>query len=262
MGGKRIGDRKGDAGMRKLWRRLRPYRRAAADLLILVGVLAALSVSVGALNFWLTDAARDKTSPSEISRIREVVGIVQGIAAALLIVVGGVFAYRKLQLFRDFEPHLTITQSVASRAVGTQYAHISVIATLRNSSKVKVEIRNGFFRIHQIQPLGDDVVANLYEQALNADDPQYISWPLMDEVHRQFGPSELVVEPGASYHEPCEFIISREVKSVLVYSYFCNPAYAPGSRSAQGWTATTFYDIVLESSTTDEQQEEDHATRR
>ena len=105
--------------MRKLWRRLRPFRRAAVDLLIFVGVLAALAVSVWALNFWLTDAVRDKTSPSEISRIREVVGIVQGIAAALLIVVGGIFAYRKLQLFRDFEPHLTITQSVASRSVGT-----------------------------------------------------------------------------------------------------------------------------------------------
>ena len=238
--------------MRKLWRRLRPYRRAAVDLLIAAVILAVLVVSTLALNFGLTDAARDKTSPSEISRIREVVGIVQGIAAALLILVGGVFAYRKLQLFRDFEPYLTITQSAASRAVGTQYIHISVIATLRNSSKVRVEIRQGFFRIHQIQPLDDDVVENLYEQAFNADDPQYIGWPLMAEVHRQFGPNELVVEPGESYHEPCEFIISKEVKSVMVYSYFYNQAYAPGSHSAQGWTATTFHDIVLESSTSDD----------
>ena len=238
--------------MRKLWRRLRPYRRAVVDLLIAAVILAVLAVSTMALNFWLTDAARDKTSPSEISRIREVVGIVQGIAAALLILVGGVFAYRKLQLFRDFEPHLTITQSVASRAVGTQYAHISVITTLRNSSKVRVEIRKGFFRIHQIQPLDDDVVESLYVQAFNSDDRQDIDWPLVGEIHLQLGSNELVVEPGESHHEPCEFIISKEVKSIMVYSYFYNQAYSEGSRSAQGWTATTFHDIVLESSTSDD----------
>ena len=238
--------------MRKLWRRLRPYRRAAVDLLIFVGVLAALAVSVGALNFWLTDAARDKTSPSEISRIREVVGIVQGVAAALLIVVGGVFAYRKLQLFRDFEPHLTITQSVASRAVGTQYAHISVIATLRNSSKVKVEIRKWFFCIRQIQPMDDADVENLYKRSFNPDDFQDIDWPLLDEVQRRIGPNELVVEPGESHHEPCEFIISKEAKSVLVYSYFYNQAHSENSHSAQGWTATTFHDIILESGKNDE----------
>ena len=238
--------------MRKLWRRLRPYRRAAADLLILVGVLAALSVSVWVLNFWLTDAAQDKTSPSEISRIREVVGIVQGIAAALLILVGGAFAYRKLQLFRDFEPHLTITQLVASRAVGTQYAHISAIATLHNSSKVRVEIRKWFFCIRQIQPMDDDDVENLYKRSFNPDDFQDIDWPLLDEVQRQVGPNELVVEPGESHHEPCEFIISKETKCVLVYSYFHNQAHSESSRSAQGWTATTFHDILLESGTSDE----------
>ena len=91
--------------------------------------------------------------PNNVFPARDAVALLQGLATVAAVVLGALFAYRKLELFRDFEPHLTVTQSVASRAVGTQYVHISVIATLHNTSKVKVEIRRGFFRIHQYSPL-------------------------------------------------------------------------------------------------------------
>ena len=55
------------------------------------------------------------------------------------IVLGGVFAFYKLEVFRDFQPHLTIAQEVTHRRVGKQYIHISIDARLTNSSKVVVE---------------------------------------------------------------------------------------------------------------------------
>ncbi len=75
MDGKRVRDRPGGVSMRKLWRRLRPYWRLAIEMLVVVGILG---VAVWGLNFWLSDAARNQTSPTEISRIRDVVSIVQG----------------------------------------------------------------------------------------------------------------------------------------------------------------------------------------
>ena len=238
--------------MRNLWRKLQPYRRAAIETLIVAGVLAILAGAVLALNYWLTDASRSATGAADIGRIKDVVGIVQLFAAAVIIVAGGVFAYRKLQWFRDFEPHLTVTQSVASRAVGTQYVHISVITTLRNSSKVKVEIREGFFRIQQIQPMGDEDVEHLYNQSFNPGAFSSIDWPVLDTVTWQREPGALVVEPGESHQDPCEFIVSKDVEAILVYSYFYNLAYLEGSQSAQGWTATTFYDVVLQDSGKDD----------
>ena len=246
--------------MRNLRQRLRPYRRLAYEIMIVAGLLFVLAGAVLVLNFWLTDLARDKTSTTEIGRVRDVIGIVQGFVWAFLIMAGGVFAYRKLQLFRDFEPHLTVTQSVASRAVGTQYVHISVITTLHNSSKVKVEIRTGFFRIHQIQPMRDEDVVHLYNKAFNPDASSDIAWPVLEEIHRRLGPNELVVEPGESHHEPCEFIVTKDVATILVYSYFHNQSHSEISRSAQGWTATTFHDVVLPESGNDgDYQEERHA---
>ena len=245
------------AGMRNLWRKLQPYRRAAIEILLVAGILAILAGAVLALNYWLTDASRSATAAADIGRIKDVVGIVQLFAAAVIIVAGGIFAYRKLQWFRDFEPHLTVTQAVASRPVGTQYVHISVITTLRNSSKVKVEIREGFFRIQQIQPMSDEDVVHLYNQSFNSGAFSSIDWPVLDEIHRELGPNELVVEPGESHHEPCEFIVTKDVATILVYSYFYNQSHSENSRSAQGWTATTFHDVVLPESGNEGSYQED-----
>ena len=239
------------------WRRIRSYRWAAAiEALIVVGVVALLAVAVLVLNFWLTDASRSATDPTDISRVKDVVGIVQAFVWAFLIVAGGIFAYRKLQLFRDFEPHLTITQSVTHRPVGRQYVHIGVIVTLHNSSKVKVEIRDFFFRMHQISPLSNEDIENLYINAFRSEDHSDIDWPVMENVAKELRRNELVIEPGEYHHEPFEFIVSERVETVLIYSYFYNRKYSQNSQSAQGWAATTFYDILKAAQ--DEQTEEVH----
>ena len=186
--------------------------------------------------------------PNDVFPARDAVAILQGLATVAAVALGALFAYRNSLLFRSFEPHLTVTQAVASRAVGTQYVHISVITTLHNTSKVKAEIREGFFQIHQVQPISDEDVEHLYNQSFNSGAFSSIDWPVLDKIAWQRGPGALVVEPGESHQEPCEFIVSKDVDAVLVYSYFYNRVHMEGSQSAQGWTATTFYDVVLQDS--------------
>ena len=119
--------------------RFRPYRRLAFDLLLVAGVAIAVVIAVWLLNRWLTDVTM-------VGRFGVAIDIVQPLVTAVVIIAGAVFAYRKLQLFRDFEPHLTVTQTATHRAIGTQYLHIAVTATLHNSSKVRVEIRESFLQ--------------------------------------------------------------------------------------------------------------------
>ena len=243
--------------MRGVWYRLRSYRRTVViEVTIVFGVLLFLAAAVAGLNYWLTDAGRVATGVTNISRIRDVVGIVQAFFWAFLIIAGGIFAYRKLQLFRDFEPHLTITQAVTHRSVGAQYVHIGVVVTLHNSSKVKVEIRDFFFRMHQISPSSDEGIESLYVEAFRSEDHSDIDWPVMENVSKGLGRNELVIEPGEFHHEPFEFIVSAEVETVLIYSYFYNLKHSQHSQSAQGWAATTFYDMLK--SALDKQTEEVH----
>ena len=198
-----------------------------------------------ALYIWMSSISGAQSGEFVLGRFISAVGLLQPLVTALVLVVGGIFAYRKLQLFRDFEPHLTVTQSVSSRAVGSQYAHIAVTATLHNSSKVRVEVRECLFQIHQVQLLSDDDVEHYYVEAFREDGSAYIEWPIIDEVMRRLEPNEIVIEPGAYHHEPCEFILSRNVTTVLVYSYFFNTAYSENGQSAQGWSATTVHDDIV-----------------
>ena len=232
--------------MRNLWRKLQPYRRAAIEILIVAGILAILAGAVLALNYWLTDASGSATAAADIGRIKDVVGIVQLFAAAVIILAGGIFAYRKLQWFRDFEPHLTIVHAVTHRRAGTRYVHIGVTATLHNSSKVKVEIRQGEFLLQQIAPITDaEVELLLSAQLANGDEIDHLQWPVLDEVERVWAKNELVIEPGGSHQETYEFIAPVEVATVLVYTYFYNPGHLELAQSAEGWSATSFYDIVV-----------------
>ncbi len=169
---------------------------------------------------------------------------IQAIGILAAICVGGWLAYDRLQLFRTFEPHLTISHEVSHRHVGNSYIHIAVKAILANNSKVKIELRKGFYRLQQIGPAtGDEEIEDLYSQVFLTGDFQHLQWPTIEEIDRFWSEGELIVEPGETHPETCEFIVSDEVVSVIIYTYFHNPGYSTGSSSAEGWFETTFLDL-------------------
>ena len=198
---------------------------------VVLVVLAALAI---VLNFTLSD----------VSRANDLGEIVQISVTVFAIVTGGIFAYDKLQIFRDFKPHLTITLESSHRIVSESYVHIAVAVNLKNNSKVRTEILEGLFRLQHIAPLIDDDVEYLYRQVFATKEADEIRWPLLAEDQRTWERNELVVEPGESHQETVEFIVETNVESVLVYTYFFNSRFSPGSTSAQGWGATSAHDII------------------
>lgn len=174
---------------------------------------------------------------------KDVSAVLQSFITALAIAAGGYFALFKLQVFRNLQPHLTISHEITHRVVSDSYVHISVTAVLRNSSRVKVEIEEGSFHLLRIAPVTDGEVERLYEQVFRDASKKNLQWEILDEINRDWNSGELIVEPGESHPETYEFIVSREFRSVLVYTYFYNPAYSEGAGVAQGWHATTVYDI-------------------
>ena len=178
--------------------------------------------------------------------------LVQSAVYSLAILAAGAVAIYRFQVFRDLEPHLTISHKITHRPVGNNYVHIFVAATLRNSSKVEVDIRRELFRVQQIAPVEEDELNRLVKavfpggsQAVEtAGDEKEIQWPTIDEVYRAWGPNELIVEPGEAHQETVEFVVPASVQTALIYTYFFNTQFYPGSRSAQGWGVTSVYDII------------------
>ena len=200
-----------------------------------VGVLIALlTFSLAVVGFPLLD----------IAKFKDELGVAQSIITILAILVGGVFAILKFQLFRDFEPHLSISQVVSHRFVGSKYVHIAVTSLLSNNSRVRLELNSGFVRVQKIAPTTDADVVDLYAQVFLQNEQEDLQWPTLDEFQRTSTRERLMIEPGESHQETCEFIISVDVQSILVHTYFYNSRYSLGSRSAEGWAATTFHDMI------------------
>ena len=212
-------------------------RKDIAKAVLLVLALAALFVGITWAATLLTDVS-----------FKDSATIVQAIGTTVAIAAGGVFAFQRLQLFRTFEPHLTISHQVSYRPIGESYVHISVTATLYNSSRVKIEIRKGFFLLQQIAPVPDEEIEHLYSQLFEDREQNNLQWPTLDEFERDWDRGELIVEPGESHPETFEFIVSTEVDSVTIYTYFHNSRFSQRAQAAEGWGATTVFDIMYRES--------------
>jgi len=198
-------------------------------ILIAVSVLALIAAAVYAASLipgiaGLIDPAR----------------IVQAIVIAVATIMTAYIAQDRLQIFRTFEPHLTIEQQVSHRHIGESYIHIGVTAILRNNSKVKVEVRDAAFRLYKIAPIQDNDIEKLYTEVFVDNAFRYIQWEVLYEVRRTWVENQFIIEPNETHREPFEFIISDDVRAALVYNYFYNSRSQNG---AEGWGATTFYDI-------------------
>ena len=179
-----------------------------------------------------------------INDVADAARVIQAIGILVALCVGGIFAYQRLQIFRTFDPHLTISHEISHRRIGDSYVHIDVTATLHNSSKVQVELRQGFSRLQLVSPTLDEKIETLYAQVFIDKTEQHVRWDTLEEVHREWRSGELIVEPGEFHPETYEFIVSNEVETVIIYTYFYNPRFSQGKLSAEGWVATTYYDIV------------------
>ena len=180
--------------------------------------------------------------------------VVQAFVTVAAISIAGVFAWHKLRIFGEFDPHITITQTVSHRRLGKKYTHIAVTASLKNSSKVSVEIRQAHFRLQQVAPLSDEEVETLVEEySLNEENENHILWPTYSEINNVWSAGSFVDEPGEVETEIYEFIVPIKLERVLLYAAFSDdqapdedgdekPSYK--KRFERLWERTTVYDIT------------------
>ena len=209
----------------------------------------------------------ERAVPASITgRLKDGSAIAQAVATVVAIGVGGLFAWRNAQIFRARAPHVTISHEVSHRFVGTEYVHIAVTAILHNRSRVNIEFRDGLFIIQQIAPSLDEDVEELYASVFLDHEHEDLQWPTLEQARRAWDEDELIVEPRESETETFEFIVSTDVESIVITTYFYNSRVlgkipddielreAPRLRGKlrrwrevrgpRGWSRTTVYDIL------------------
>lgn len=196
---------------------------------------------------------------------------IESVITIIAIVIAGIFAWRNGIIFRHRSPHINIAHDVTHRFISPSYTHLIVTATLHNSSRVKVEFRDGFVVLQKIAPLDDDELTQLYAQsfddAVSANaDAEDIQWETLDEIRGVWNKDELIVEPGSVATLTIEFIVPKDIQAVLITTYLYNTRVmgkidnaftdiddAPKRKhwllrwreieGTRGWTRTSAYDI-------------------
>ena len=210
------------------------------------GLLLVCAIFIAILGLPLVMIFALDATLGNTSRIEFASRALQGYVTVVAIIAGGAFAIYRFRIFRMLEPHIVVSQEISHRVVGQSYVHIFVTAMLHNNSKVEVEIRRATFALQMISPMTDFAVEVFDAEASVDGNPSYIQWPTLHEATRTWEESDLTIEPGGSHSEPFEFIISNDVKSVLIYTYFYNSAHIQQASYSRGWGATTVHDIMDE----------------
>ena len=206
-------------------RKRRVLLAAVVGLALLAGLIALL---------WLLQSYLP-----DVNKYKDLADLVQTALTVLALLGGAAFAAYKLELFRDFEPHLTLTHTINHRPVGDSYVHIDIVVRMHNSSRVRVDLHEGFWTLQQIPPLSDTEVEQIYLPSLEADLPEF-PWPALNEGVWVWDRGELAIEPGASHHELLEFIVPDDIKALIIYT-FC---YSPPVPEETGWDLATVFDII------------------
>lgn len=211
-------------------------RRGAWVAVVLIGL--AVVGAIGAA--FLLDAVLPGSG-----RARNIFSVIQSFVTVVAIVGGGVLAYQRFQVFRTFYPHLTIEHQISHRRISDNYIHIAVTAILHNRSRVHTEVRDGFASLQVVAPLSDSEARDRYSEVFVRRQHVSIQWETLDEYVRRWEDDELVVEPGESHQETFEFMLGNSsYDTVLIYTYFYNVRHDEDTGSAEGWAATTVYDIM------------------
>ena len=189
-------------------------------------------------------------SPGEIAEalVKEVRDDLRHIATVLAIAAGVSIAWYKLDIFREFEPHLSIEQTIESRRLGNSFRLIVATAILTNNSKVLVKPREGYCRLAQTAPLSDPSVVEIFTNSVRNGTEEngfeQFGWPVLGEVKRTWPEGDIAIEPGECHRETYQFIVDEGTESVVALTAIYNPAYNldPASH-AETWRCYTFHDV-------------------
>jgi hypothetical protein len=192
----------------------------------------------------LTAQADTSAGPTVVDWIGGVASLIQ----ALAILAGGIWAYLKFVRGRLNLPRATLKHEIRSyHAEGQLLLHVNTV--IANPGSIVLRIEKGIIRIQQVLPLSGAILAAVRE----GKDPELsqrreFPWPLVGARSSSWGPKELEIEPGETDEVAADFVLSDDVRTIEVYTYFENVQRKRKYEQDEpiGWGLTTLYEIAPE----------------
>lgn len=174
-------------------------------------------------------------------------------ASAAAAVAAILAAAHKFGLFRESQPHLSVTQTIYTQQLGQNFRLVAVTAILHNNSKVLVRPTKAWCRLDQTAPLKDEDVQEIINDALTnkSDEPyEQFAWPILAQVDKTWSPGEMVIEPNENAPVVFQFTIGKEATAVHISTAIIQsdqPINQPNQSDTQlhplAWMCYTFSEL-------------------
>jgi hypothetical protein len=160
-------------------------------------------------------------------------------ATVVAIIVGAWWTYSRFIRQRTEQPRATLSYRAAHRMLSEEASLLRVSVRAANSGTVLLGVRELRCEIQRVVPPSSSTLAKLKARELiNKQDEADLDCIRCYE--QQWEAGEVEIEPKESESFDFDFIVDREIKTVLIYADLPNAERGDGV----GWQAAGFYDFT------------------
>jgi hypothetical protein len=166
----------------------------------------------------------------------------QSFVTALAIIIGGIWTYRKYIQNREGLPKAKLEHKITHRIVNEKIMLLDINITIYNIGDSKITIQSWEIILNQILPPISEFLdtINAFEISENEVRSIILWHKLISEIKELGKENRHIIEPNESHQFHKNYIISSEIKTVSLYTYFHNIAIEDHS---VGWALNTIYDL-------------------
>jgi hypothetical protein len=178
----------------------------------------------------------ENQTASCLTTIKDIVSILQSLFTIGAIILGGwLFVVRRKRY-----PRLKISHAICDKRISDDRTLIRVEVNIHNSGEVLARIKDVDVWVQQVVPC-----AELFEELrgkdfAHEDNESEYGWKVLCEK-KLADVSERQIEPGEEDDLYFDFIVTNEVKSILVNTHIKNLAEKTKNI---GWNKSTVYDLT------------------
>ena len=173
-----------------------------------------------------------------IDCVKPYIEVTQAVATVAALVVGAVWSRRTIFKKREEFPKIRLGHAIHTAVVDETHRFVRISLTIENQGSVLVRLDEVDSWLYQVAPWPDDILSE--EKMLDVDRGDY-RWPGVPGVsNRMIRPQKVEIEPEETQELHFDYLMTREVRTIIAYSYVNNPTKKIGI----GWNTSTVHDMV------------------
>lgn len=178
----------------------------------------------------------------QLSDLQSITSVIQSIATTLAIIIGGIWTYRIYIQKREGIPKAKLEHKINNRIVNEKIMLLDTNITIHNIGDGQMSLQSWEIILSQVIP-----PISHFQKIIDAFDISYskgkriLRWhELISEIEKVDSEGKFILEPNESHQFHRNYIISSEIKTISLYTYFHNTKIKDRNI---GWELNTIYDL-------------------